>query len=332
MESIVKPIDYLNTTITALTPFIVITTPITNGLVKRKYTSDTFDIYGTDMPAINDFLKQQDIDAIFVPIADMLVDKKDDNVIQTKLRILLVNNTLRLSYTPDKFERVLKLNSGSIWRPYSTSVPETNTLMGLIYSSKKPNIKDYRMIDTQILTSSNSLPPKYIDDQLIISNEYNMFITDHDNPITLDERKLFITGYVNSNIDTNAVIETFKSVKQDEPIPHDCVKPDNTEEVNWKPVKGKYTALVSTDNPWYVNADKVTPVKQTEHAEYTDYYKPYGSFKPKHQSHNVAMIVDGLQPSSGVECFGQPYRKISNTLFIAMLVIILVQMFIILKR
>lgn len=112
----------------------------------------------------------------------------------------------------------------------------------------------------------------------------------------------------------------------------------------WHKKFGKNVVLVSSDNPWYINTNTTVPVNVSNYKNpnpnYTDYANDFSTFKEK----NLKKIMK-TQPDEGVEFFDDDNKKdntlilpkksqfdLFNLLFCILTIIIIIQIFYVIKK
>jgi hypothetical protein len=216
---------------------------------------------------------------------------------------------MTISSPPVKYINLGKFGNGFIWKPVGGSMPLMFSHIGLIYSPTEPKLEDYRVVDANYLVrSSNYLEDNFCKCELILSNQYNMFVRRHDTPLSVDSIKVKFNSFTfDNNIDNKKLNENTKN---------------NTEHFNsvgdtshraWKNKYGKFVVLVASDNPWFHNSENSEPVKlETSktniHPHQTDYYKPFGAFS---YDKSVRQSI-GTQPRDGIEYFSNTKIEMSN--------------------
>lgn len=189
------------------TPFVIIDMKlqdlIKSGVLYKKYEDDECVILGVEQHYINDLLLEKNIILHFVPIADIIVMKNNTPTYQ---KILLVNESSLFAKEPVKYEKIMKIGNGFIWKPNNITFPSVFKCLGLIFSTDEPEGK-YKLIDNKIITNSQTNNPE-LSCSILRSNEYGMFVVNYDERLTIDPLRIIFEGH-QCYINNDKVIETF---------------------------------------------------------------------------------------------------------------------------
>lgn len=197
--------------ITETTPFVLITVP--SFSMYKKYESDTMIIYGFDKSKLNSQLSSNKINGSFVPVSDVLIIKNSE---QNPTQTLLVNKTLSISVQPMKYEKVIKMNNGYIWKPSDSTFPTIYKSIGLVYSNKNPSKSTFgaRLIDANYLTSSEEIINNMSTDNFVYGNNYGSFVLDYDEKYTINTQKIIHT-MLQSTTKNSSLIENMTNMSND---------------------------------------------------------------------------------------------------------------------
>jgi hypothetical protein len=172
------------------TPFIIVNITNPGDLLYKKYENKEIAICGISNDKVNNILKKNNVQTIFVSISDIILNKSKNE----SVKILLVNKFLTISKVPTLYEKIMKIGKGFVWKPVSVTFPSIFTSLGLVYSLKKP-VAYGRIIDANYLINSDDIINNFETDHLVVSNEYYMFVTDYDDRKTINKQKLMYTNF-----------------------------------------------------------------------------------------------------------------------------------------
>lgn len=329
-------------------PFITITIIDPSDLLYKKCATKTGIIYGIDNNKLENILSSNNLPLTYAPLADILVHPLHA---PHRYKILLVNDTLPISTKPKLYERIMKYGHGYIWKPINITFPTIFTSIGLIYSVKKPT-GNYRLIDVNYTANSEVILNNFANDHLILSNEYDMFVTEYDDRKTINKQQL-LYGCASVDSKSKSLLKTGKTTEilgletmantTSDCIEGTCMETgtgvpiDDAQSIQsiptWEKKFGKKIVLVSATDPWYVNTDTTIPAQTMKYTEPSSHNSDYS---PPHALYNKANLLKTLktQPSGGVEPFEQTPRSgnnILNLIICLLICIIVLQLFFIIK-
>lgn len=182
-----------NSPVSNRSPFIVIRLENPDLILTRKYEDSEIVIFGFDNNNLKRILENNNLDNVFVPIADIIVSKKN---IPTQYKILLVNRLCTASTVPVKFEKLMKIGNGYIWKPLKITYPNIYRPLGLVYSLGIPT--NTRLIDASYLMMPDDVFDLFVSEPFVRSNEYGMFVIDYEDRQTVAPQKI---QYVNFSLE-----------------------------------------------------------------------------------------------------------------------------------
>lgn len=339
MSTTVKSIT--NEPITSDTLFIVLSTKISDPVLTIKYHDNNISIFTISNYDL--LYSSLNIPTNFVMVSDVCV-----NNTSTSFDILLVNNSFsELSHIPITYEKIIKIDSGYIWRPCKSTFPDIFVPIGYIYSVDMPS--NYgRIININYTKIYSNQSPDLLFNNLVFSNEFNMFVLPYDDKLTVNidaimsiphithDGKLIknnkcvttVDGY-NSDIDCSmANVNEWKNINGsivNNKTNKVFTSSDNSVDVSnvWKNKIGNNVILTQSNTPWFddPNIDEDSQIKKNR-----DYISDHAIFN----FDNIKKIMK-TQPINGIEPFTSDNNKSFN-FFILILIIIIVVLFIVLKR
>jgi hypothetical protein len=209
---------FKNNEINETTPFIIIKiSNDTDNIITKKYETSELEIYYVDYTKLRQKFIENKIPKYFYVVSNSFITHKKHS--SGEIKILLVNSTLSICKRPAKFEKMIKIGNGYIWRPINITCPRFYKCIGFVYSNKYPTNNECMLIDSEYLKHSNEIIGNVSVENIITSNEYDMFVLDYDEKLTIDIQKInnsfntlsMLQQKIYSNFDNN--IETFDDTK-----------------------------------------------------------------------------------------------------------------------
>jgi hypothetical protein len=184
--------------------FLILQLQYNTPFLNKIYSNDTYEIYNFNIVNFTEmYLKQHDIISNYYVFSDIVLNKvnNSNNLNKFVFNILLVKTNISIIKPCTKYEKVMQYGNGYLWRPVCSSTETIYTNLGLVYNSLYPQI-NYYTIDMDYIKHYDIINSKFNMDGIVISNEYNMFVSSFDELLTIDfvKVKLLNVKYINNNI------------------------------------------------------------------------------------------------------------------------------------